>query len=200
MGQRGRKVGASGERSRSLLLQIAADQFAQEGYYNTKISTIVKKAGLTQPTFYLYFQNKDAVFQELVSLFRTKLFSLAESSRLESGIERSALPNQIKAGLTAMFSFFAENPSLTRIGLLQATEAENIKTELAAQITDNLRKEMQDGYFQPTVDVKIVAESLVGIMERLVVTKLLPGIQKPESLANDIVDLLLYGIISKNNG
>ena len=68
MAVRGRPKGASGEESRALLLQVAAKEFAQKGYYETKISDIVKGASLTQPVFYLYFQNKEAVFQELVDL------------------------------------------------------------------------------------------------------------------------------------
>lgn len=197
MGQRGRKKGANGEQSRILILNIAAEEFAQKGYFETKISTIVKKAELTQPTFYLYFQSKEAIFQELVNTFRIKLFSLVEKSRLRSGIELSSLPDDIKIKVATIFTFFVENPNLTSIGFFIAPEAEEMKYELATQITGNLMKEMQDGYFQPSVDISIVAESLVGIIERLTVTKLLTGLKEPESLANDIVNLLLFGIISE---
>lgn len=197
MGQRGRKIGASGEQSRVQLLNIAAEEFAQMGYYETKISNIVKKAELTQPTFYLYFRSKEAIFQELVCSFRTKLSSLVENSRLEPGIDLSSLPEKIKISLTAIFTFFVENPNLTAIGFFIAPEAEEMKCKLAIQITDNLMEEMQDGYFQPSIDINTIAESLVGIIERLTVTKLLRGLKTPEILANDIVNLLLFGIISK---
>ena len=39
MSIRGRKKGASGEQSRALILNIAAEEFAHHGYYETKIST-----------------------------------------------------------------------------------------------------------------------------------------------------------------
>lgn len=196
MGQRGRKKGANGEQSRVLLLNIAAEEFACKGYYETNISTIVKRAKLTQPTFYLYFQSKEAIFQELVHSFRTKLFTLVEKSRLDSGIELKSLPETILVSLTAIFSFFAENPNLTSIGFFIAPEAGEIKSKIASQITNNLIKEKQEGYFETKVDINIVAESLVGIMERLTVTKLLTGLKEPENLASDIVNLLLFGIIS----
>lgn len=199
MGQRGRKKDANGERSRVQLLHIAAAEFAQMGYYETKISNIVQKAKLTQPTFYLYFRSKEAIFQELVCSFRTQLFHLVENSRLEPGIELDSLPERIKEGLTAIFTFFAENPYLTSIGFFIAPEAEEMKCKLATQITGNLMEEMQDGYFQPTIDITTIAESLVGIMERLTVTKLLTGLKTPENLANDIVNLLLFEIISKRS-
>ncbi|ASN04797.1 TetR/AcrR family transcriptional regulator [Virgibacillus necropolis] len=199
MGLRGRKKGSNGEESKVLLLNIAAEEFAQKGYYETKVSTIVKKAKLTQPTFYLYFQSKEAIFQELVNSFRAELFNFVEKSRLESGLEIGSLAEKIKIGLTAIFSFFVENPNITKIGFFLTPQAEEVKVNLATQITDNLTKEVEDGYFQTNVDLRTVAESLVGIMERLTVTKLFTGIKEPESLADDIVNLLLFGISSTTN-
>lgn len=201
MGERGRKKGANGKQSKALLLTIAAEEFANKGYFETKVSTIVKRAGLTQPTFYLYFQSKEAIFRELVHSFRTKLFHYVEKSRLEIGIELSTLPEKIKQRLTAIFTFFAENQNITSIGFFIAPEAEEMKRELSIQITDNLTSEMQAGYFQSNVNLSIVAESLVGIMERLTVSQLFTGLKEPESLANEVMNLILFGIISnKNNG
>ena len=86
MGHRGLKIGASGEQSRALLLEVAAEEFAQKGYFHTKISDIVKRAGLTQPSFYLYFESKDAIFQELVDLFRRRISELTSKSLPESSL------------------------------------------------------------------------------------------------------------------
>ena len=44
-----------GEESRARLLAAAAREFAQHGYHETKVSTIVADAGVSQPTFYFYF-------------------------------------------------------------------------------------------------------------------------------------------------
>ncbi|KQL21145.1 TetR/AcrR family transcriptional regulator [Cytobacillus solani] len=199
MGQRGRKKGSNGEQSRALLLSIAANEFAKHGYHDTKVSSIVKRAGLTQPTFYLYFQNKEAIFQELVELFRENLFSLTRKSRLEPGIELTSLSDRIAYGLAGIFIFFKENPDLTKIGFYESAIAEEIKKELAIQIEENLTSEVQNGYFSQAIDMCIFAESLVGIIERLTVTKLLPGLKGPNSLAEEIVDIFLNGIINKNS-
>ncbi|NAP01247.1 TetR family transcriptional regulator, partial [Halomonas sp. MG34] len=86
MSNRGRKKGSNGERSREQLLTIAARQFANNGFFETKVSSIVKEAGLTQPTFYLYFKSKEAIFTELAAIFKERLLSLTEASLLESGL------------------------------------------------------------------------------------------------------------------
>ncbi|MDF2037533.1 TetR/AcrR family transcriptional regulator [Cytobacillus oceanisediminis] len=197
MGHRGRKKGASGEQSRALLLEIAAEEFAQKGYFHTKISEIVQRAGLTQPSFYLYFESKDAIFQELVELFRDRLSELTSNSRVESGIDLPALPERITSGLSAIFKFFMENQNLTRIGFFMALDAEEFKEILAGQIEANLLSEQQAGYFREDIDMGTVAESLTGIIERLTLTKLFKGFKTPEGLAKEIVHLFLYGMINK---
>lgn len=199
MGQRGRKKGANGEQSRALLLATAAKEFAENGYHETKISTIVKKASLTQPAFYLYFQNKEAVFQELEDLFRTKLVEFTNSSRLEQGIALNTISERIAMGLTRLFTFFVENPDLTRIGFFISAEADELKRQLAGHIEENLIAEVQAGYFHDDIDTNLVAESLIGIIERLTFSKLLQGSKEPEDLANEIVHFLLYGIINSKD-
>ncbi|MCM3763886.1 TetR/AcrR family transcriptional regulator [Neobacillus niacini] len=196
MAARGRKKGADGEKSRNLLLHIAAEEFSKNGYHETKISTIVRRANVTQPTFYLYFQSKEAIFQELVDIFREQLVAYVQQSRLETGLEKGSIEKEIKQRLTNLFSFFKEQSELTRIGFYMAKESSEIKSLIAYQIEQNLRKEQQDGYFRTDVDMQTVADSLVGIMERLTETKLLKNLIEPEDLANEIVRLLLFGMIA----
>lgn len=199
MVQRGRKKGASGEQSRALLLATAAKEFAENGYHDTKISTIVKRASFTQPSFYLYFHNKEAVFQELEDLFRTKLVEFSNSSRLEHGIALNTISERIGVGLTRLFTFFVENPDLTRIGFFISPEAEELKRQVVAHIEENLIVEVQAGYFRDNIDTNLVAESLMGIIVRLTFSKLLQGLKEPEDLAHEIVHLLLYGLINSKD-
>ena len=198
MSNRGRKKGASGEQSRALLLTIAAEEFAQKGYYETKISTLVQRAGLTQPTFYLYFKSKEAIFQELIDSFIKGLSDLTTESRLEPGIDFNSLPLRITKGLSGIFTFFSENQNLTRIGFFNSLESEEIKKQLALQIRDNLISEVNNGYFQSEMDMSLVAEILIGAIERLTLTKLFPGIKEPEEIASEIVHLFLKGMLSKS--
>lgn len=199
MGQRGRKKGANGEQSRALLLTIGAEEFAKNGYYETKVSDIVKRANVTQPTFYLYFQNKEAIFNELVQLFHDKLFEYIKRSRLEPGIEIESISMKITFGLKNIFTFLSEHPNLTRIGFLVSNDAEDMKKELVELIEGNLSYEVKEGYFREDIDMNLVAECLVGVIERLTFTKLFQGLKDPESLAKEIVDLLLNGMISKQD-
>ncbi|KKO54228.1 TetR/AcrR family transcriptional regulator [Paenibacillus sp. DMB20] len=194
-----RKKGANGQESRAKLLTVAANEFARSGYHQTKISTIVSRAGLTQPSFYLYFDSKEAVFKELMGVFRTRLKELITDSRLEAGITRGTVPARIHAVLTNLFSLLARDPDLTRIGFFIGPEAVEVKQELARMIEQNLRAEKDNGYFRPDADMAMVAECLVGAIERLTLRQLLSGKSTPEDLARQVVDLYMFGIASEKN-
>lgn len=195
MAGRGRPKGACGEESRALLLDLAAKAFAQHGYHETKVSMIVKSASVTQPTFYLYFENKEAIFKELIELFRHRLTQFVEKSRLQRDLDLNTIEGRIIHTLTNLLRFFSTEPNLTRIGFYLSAEATQIKTELAAQIKDNLNFEVKEGYFRTDVDTEMVAESLVGMIERLTVTQLFTKRKEPEAIAQEIVQLFLYGLL-----
>lgn len=194
MKQRGRKKGADGEKSRELLLQIAAEEFALHGFHATKISMIVKRAGVTQPTFYLYFKSKDAIFQELVDLFKAKLSDLTIQSRLAPGIDSSLVKGRIYNGLHNIFQLFKENEEVARIGFISSEDAWEIKEKMTKQIEQNLTSEVKDGYFHSNIDLSTVASAIVGVIERLTLTKLWTGLKTPKELALEVTQLFLDGL------
>ncbi|RUL49340.1 TetR/AcrR family transcriptional regulator [Lysinibacillus antri] len=195
MAERGRPKGANGEESRALLLEVAANEFAQNGYHKTKVSSIVKRASLSQPSFYLYFKNKEAIFEELEDLFRLRMIEFAKKSRLEPDLQLSTLKERIVYGLQNLLEYLAKNPDLTQIGFYISTRANEVKKQLVEQIKENLDFEVNVGYFRKDVDTQMVAESLIGIIERLTFSQLLSQQKEPAQIANNIVDLLLEGIL-----
>lgn len=51
----------------------AAKLFARSGYYATRVVDIVKSAGVAKGLFYWYFDNKEALFREMVTATRDDL-------------------------------------------------------------------------------------------------------------------------------
>ncbi|MCG8336092.1 MAG: TetR/AcrR family transcriptional regulator [Proteobacteria bacterium] len=52
---------------RNRILKAAAEEFEQKGFFKTNIREVVKKAGTSIGNLYAYFDNKDALFYELVN-------------------------------------------------------------------------------------------------------------------------------------
>ncbi|HHY21784.1 MAG TPA: TetR/AcrR family transcriptional regulator, partial [Bacilli bacterium] len=152
-------------------------------------------ARLTQPAFYLYFSSKEAIFIELTQMFHNRMKTLIKNSLLDSGIEKDNVFEQIKTKLKMFFDFLATEPDLTRIGLFIDPNRDQTKAEMVQMIQGNLVKEQQAGYFRSDLDMEFVAECLVSMIERLTDTRLLTGLSNSDSLATQVVDLLLNGMI-----
>ena len=57
---------ARGEATRSRLLEAAEAEIAEKGFSRASVSSITRRAGVGQGTFYLYFPSKEDALRELV--------------------------------------------------------------------------------------------------------------------------------------
>ena len=182
---RGRRVNSSGEKSKKLLLEKAIELFSTHGYHQTKISDIVKAASLTQPTFYLYFQSKESLFNDLNEKFQSDLIEIFENTEETVSADKNA-NELIEQNLKYIFDYFIENPSLTKIGFYEAEQSAVVKQLLVSKIENVINENLKDYQVVKRVDSKVIAESLVGSMERLTLTNLLTNKSNPEKLAQEI--------------
>ncbi|QFF98107.1 TetR/AcrR family transcriptional regulator [Psychrobacillus glaciei] len=194
---RGRKVDSDGEVTRQLLLEKAIEQFAEYGFHSTKISDIVNKAKVTQPTFYLYFESKEAIFLRITGSFQMQLIDIITACFLEENLEEHSLKLQINSNLKSIFTFFEKNPLLTKIGFVETDSARELKNSMVKQITENLKSGQRLGYYSDLYPMNLVAESLVGSIERLTLNEILTNKSRPIELAKVLVDIYFTGIQKK---
>jgi AcrR family transcriptional regulator len=75
----GRKAGcrrSHGERQgerRGAILAAALDEFSARGFAATRLEDVAQRAGVAKGTIYLYFRDKESLFQELVRAMLTPL-------------------------------------------------------------------------------------------------------------------------------
>ncbi|MDR7314817.1 TetR/AcrR family transcriptional regulator [Brevibacillus nitrificans] len=188
------KVG-KGEMSRARLLQAAASEFAAKGYHRTRVSDIVRRAGLTQAAFYLYFESKELLYQELMDRFFKKLWELSDAGRKVTPLKSHEVQSRLKENLLDLFRFFMEMPELTTIVLTQAAEGEDLHRKLAGNVADNLRSNQEAGHVKANLSVEVTAESIVAMLYRLTIRFLLTGEKTAEQLADEAVALLAGGML-----
>lgn len=189
--------GLKGMDSRMRLLNAAATEFASNGFHETKISTIVKKVGLTQPSFYIYFSSKEAIFEELISKFHSSLKKLIESVRLEENLEHMDLSIRLTEIVEKVFLFLKKDPNLTRIGFCLNPKADDLIADLTIILKKNLTAEQQNGYFRPEIDMEMVAKCISAAILHLTFIYVIPGIKDIKSLALQTVDLFLQGMLTE---
>ena len=85
---------------RQNILDAAIGQFSQYGYRKTSIEDIAQEAGISRPSLYSYFSNKEEIFCSLSQMLNDQAFEHARQALLEN---RGILPigERIKLALIA---------------------------------------------------------------------------------------------------
>lgn len=102
------KLTRQGRARKQQLMSEAAKLFAHSGYYATRVIDIVKSAGVAKGLFYWYFENKEALFREIVKATRDDL-RRAQARAIEG--EPDPL-QRVSKGIEASLKFTAENEHL----------------------------------------------------------------------------------------
>ena len=74
--------GARQERSaarREAILSAALDEFSTQGFEAARLDDVAKRAGVAKGTIYLYFRDKETLFQELIRAMLTPLIGTIEA-------------------------------------------------------------------------------------------------------------------------
>jgi len=148
------------------IIEVATDIFAKNGFLNTKIATIAKKAGVATGSVYLYFENKDNILEEIY---------LNSWNALNEHL-KDILSLDIPADemFDKYFQFLAEiatsNLSLVKMlvrdqHFLSAERMYHLKdriTEIRIQIAQIIQKGQRNGTFNKELDPVSTAAIILG--------------------------------------
>jgi AcrR family transcriptional regulator len=101
----GRQLTAQGIERKQQLLDHAAALFAERGYAETRVIDIVRAAGVAKGLFYWYFENKEALFEELAGSIRLRL----RRSQGEAIDPAAPALTKLRQGTEASVLFMAEH-------------------------------------------------------------------------------------------
>jgi AcrR family transcriptional regulator len=163
-GAAGRPLSARGLNTRRKLLDAAEQVFSDLGYVDASIVKLTEAAGVGQGTFYLYFDSKRAIFDELVRDLNQRVRHAMKdaSSQGETRLESELL------GFQAYFRFVADHPALYRI----IRQAEFVSPEMLHHHYERL----SEGYIAALrvasdrgeiaeIDPEVTAWGLMGVGE-----------------------------------
>src|SRR4051812_7583300 len=106
------------ESRRASVLAVARRIFSQKGYHDTSIDDLIEAAGIARGTFYLYFESKRAIFDELLE----QLFATIASTvhRIDVGPGAAPPVEQMNATVDLVFRTLVENRETARLLLREA--------------------------------------------------------------------------------
>lgn len=164
--RRRKPVTARGQQTRQNLLEAAEAIFGEKGYENASITEITQRAGVAQGTFYVYFPDKRAAFDELVRELNSRL-------RHDIATAVAGLTDRLeveRAGFRAFFTFVQNHHNLYRIVRQSEFVDEALirwhYRRLAEGYVAGLRAAMDAGQVRP-MNAEVLAYCLMGIAETI---------------------------------
>jgi AcrR family transcriptional regulator len=158
---------ARGRRTRERLLNAAEAVFGERGYHEASIVDITQRAKVALGTFYVYFPDKKAAFEELVRTLNRRLRAeiRAAVAELEDRLEQELV------GFWTFFRFVQRHRNLYRI----IRQAEFVDESLyrwhyrtlQAGYIEGLKRAQAAGQVRPDLDPEALAYLLMGMAEAL---------------------------------
>lgn len=120
---------------REQVVRHAKRIFARKGYHRTNVADIIARAGIARGTFYLYFQNKRDLFEELLEQVVGEL--RLRIQRIRVGPDQPDPVQQLRNNLRRVLTFVLTERDLTDILLNHST---GFDRDLDARIRDFYEK------------------------------------------------------------
>ncbi|SEG93707.1 DNA-binding transcriptional regulator, AcrR family [Thermomonospora echinospora] len=192
-------VKADGVDRRARLLEVAAELFATQGYAETTMRDIADKSGILAGSIYHHFSSKEAMLDEILRDFLTRLYEQFSAIEQEGDNPREALSKLVRVS----FSWIHDSPHAVAV---YQNETDNlVRQEAFSYVADYslkieevwlrvLTRGQTSGVFRPDLDVKV---SYLFVRDAIwsAVRWYRPGGQlKPETVAGQFLALLHGGL------
>src|SRR5437660_4311646 len=185
---------------RQRILRAATEVFAQNGYFNAKVSDIAKAAGVADGTIYLYFDGKEDL---LVNIFREHTRNYLQS--LERDLTHARRPEaRIRIAIRHHLETLGRDRALAIVAQVELRHSLKFMSLLSQQeVADYLgllRKMVEhgqsEGSFRRNLHPQLVAKAIFGVLDEMVPSWMLS--EKEYNLADSaeqVADLLLTGLL-----
>lgn len=171
------------------IMDALAELTAEQGYEATKISDIVKRAGVARKTLYDNFEGKEEVFLAAFDAARDEVLRRVEEG---GAAGEGDWQERVEGGLAAFLGYVAEQPTLARMCMIeahQATPATAKRYEDAHETFIELTRQVlpKDEGVPGTI-----AESLVGGVAWIVSKQIRSGeTERAEDLLPELTEFML---------
>lgn len=188
------------EQRRALILDAAIRCFSDSGYHKTHVSDIITAAGVARGTFYLYFESKNAIFQELLDDLLTEL--RAHINGVDTYPGAPPVYDQLLAVVRQILDLAARNRALASIILREAVGLDDETERKLGTFYDTLhtyiRESLENGQAMGLLrelDTDIVATCVLGSIRQVLYRELVHKTEDDIDLDRLAAAILRYNTI-----
>ncbi len=190
------------EERKKIVLRCAKEVFSQKGYHQTSISDIIQRAGIARGTFYLYFQSKRDVFDNILDGLVKELEAIIKRIDLDAS---SPPLEQLRNILRSVIMLALEDPDMTQILLSRAvgldSEFDSKLSEFYEGVLGKIESALQHGIELGLVrkcDTEVTARCILGCVKE--VTNLIfseaEALSQLDWILDEILNFGLQGVLT----
>lgn len=186
---------------RQQILQNAREVFARHGYHAAKIDDIVAAAGVARGTFYSYFEDKRAIFEEIID----QTFALIGAGivHVDTDDPNRSVGEQVRQNIRAIVHAFLEDRATTKILLSDAVgldpELDKKLMSFYESVGQLLESSLTDGQERGIVapgDVRMFSIMSLGAMKEIMYQVTMRDLDYPEDrIVEQIYSFLCAGYL-----
>ncbi|MGD9737187.1 MAG: TetR/AcrR family transcriptional regulator [Solirubrobacterales bacterium] len=178
---------------RERLIAAMLDAAATRGYRETNVQDVIERAGVSRPTFYEHFTNKDDCFLAAFD---------AGARRLRARVSKAATGGedwrgQVRLALAAVLVFAGDEPQTARTLIVEARaasgEAPQRRIELLDGFASCLDATARELLPLPPDRSPLTAAGVVGGIEAVLYARLCRG--EPELLEDLLPSLMYFAVL-----
>lgn len=152
---------------KEIIVQAAIEVFRKQGIEKTKISDIVKAAGIAQGTFYLYFPSKLSLMPAIAEEMVEKTLEIIKDNVLETASFRKQMEQFVDA-IFSVNEIYHEVQALIYSGLASTEHMkkwEMVYEPIYRWISEKLQHAKEQGVIRSSVHPDRTAKILIGLIE-----------------------------------
>lgn len=181
------------------ILDAAVEVIAENGYFNSPISAIAKRAGVADGTIYLYFKNKDDVLKTAIDTTFERFYRQVEERFLTLKAPREQLEYIAEVHLES----HRVNRSMAILMQTEMRQSAKFIAEFSHHhlvryiqiVREVIRRGQQEGIFRQDVSDGVVAHCMFGAIDELLSSAVFTGRSyDAKATARQVIDVLLNGI------
>jgi AcrR family transcriptional regulator len=144
---------------REQILDAATRLFSAYGFKKTSVDDVASEAGISKPTLYAYFEDKEALFSSVCDRVLLRLHEDTKKAAAGKGPIEDVVADLLAAKFTTLFELVDRHPharelieSSERIG---ADKVEKADAEFRGLLTQILRTAVKKGHMTLRSDTKL---------------------------------------------
>jgi AcrR family transcriptional regulator len=154
------------------------------GYAGASVSAVIAEAGVSRPTFYEYFSDRDECFLAALADAQEQL-----AASVDEAVSSQAAAEALQAALSAVLGFAISEPARARFLMSEAMAAGTGALDVRDQGIARLARSVEKAYAREAVEEAVAdvpAAIVIGGVYRLLATRLRRGERALSSLGEEL--------------